>query len=166
MRVIPDRGCAFRSEHLFVSLSIHLCVYISVCICTYVYLCTLYIFMCLCIHAYEVLAMMGSFLCSLYKVMGVIFWFSFKCHCHPSWWWVSPSITYYWMPFLIWNSNHKPLPASTILFWAYSLLTSDDLLCHSPSASQWNVQTTSAHYLPWPLTDHSPTSDFFNLEVS
>lgn len=44
VRKIPDRSYAFRSEYLFVSLSVHFCVYISVCICTYVYLCT-----CICV---------------------------------------------------------------------------------------------------------------------
>lgn len=39
-------------------------------------------------------------------------------------------------------------------------------LCHGSSASQWNMQVASAHFLLWPLTDHSPTSDSFKLEVS
>lgn len=119
----------FQIEVMPSDLSICLYLYLLISVCTYQFVS---VHMCICAHVfvyvYEVLAMMWSLLCSLYEVMGVISWFSFECHCHPSWWWVSPRITYHWMPFLICISRHRPLPASTISSWAYSLLPSDDLL--------------------------------------
>lgn len=106
----------------------HFCVYKSVCICTYVYLCTLYT-SCVCVCKYMKCLLWWDHFCAVCTRLWVSF-FVFLLNaivilpdgeCPPS-------ITYYWMPFLIWISNHRPLPASTISFWAYSLLTSDDLL--------------------------------------
>lgn len=127
---IVFRG-TFQIEVMPSDLSICLYLYLFISVCTYQFVS---VHMCICAHCISSCVCVCIWSACYDVIIFVQFvWgygclFSFECHCHPSWWWVSPSITYYWMPFLICISSHRPLPTSTILFWAYSLLTSDDLL--------------------------------------